>query len=231
MNSPAQSFAGFASSPTRSPPRSPTRHAGLGAAVFLVLTIAALFGGGCASESVGSREFVVGAGAYPKAFDSTRQVLRDMGFELDRVDASAGVLTTKLHFSHGLFEPWDSTQSTLADEWEDAVNMQGRVVRVTFVADKRLPVSDRAEGDTGEAQAAEVGPGDRARLGRVQVTIYRQQRAGRQLDSESVGSSSFYYDPQMALRHGMQYLVPIRRDRALEGRIGAQIAKHLEKPT
>ena len=175
------------------------------------------FSGGCASREPGSREFAIAPGSYPSAFDATREVLRQMDFELDRVDAVAGVITTKPHFSTGAFEPWDATQSSFKDEWEDAMNMQARSVRVTF---------HPAEGITEET--TEGTPADKAALvGSVWVTLYRNQRSGRRLDSEWVGASTFAYDPLMQQRHTSTYLVPIRRDEPLEARLAAKIRQEL----
>ncbi len=124
-----------------------------------------------------------------------------MDFELDRVDATAGVIATRPHFSMGIFEPWDTTQSSFADEWEDTVNMQARAVRVTFA-----PAEGAADG---------VGFDEAPMVGSVWVTLYRNQRSGRRLDSEWVGGSTFTGDPLQQQRHTSNYLVPTRRDEAL----------------
>ena len=171
------------------------------------------FNSGCASRKPGPREFIIAPGHYPAAFDATREVLRQMDFELDRVDAVAGVITTKPHFSTGAFEPWDATQSSFKDEWEDAMNMQARAVRVSFV-----PAAGAASSDP----AAEP-----EMVGSVWVTLYRNQRSGRRLDSEWVGGSTFASDPLMQRRHTSAYLVPIRRDKPLEARLAAQIQHEL----
>lgn len=166
---------------------------------------------GCASSNTSSREFSIAPGSYAAAFDSAREVLRRMDFELERVDATAGVITTQPHYSTGAFEPWDSTQSTLKDEWEDAVNMQARAVRVTFT-----PVEGSVEG---------APAGETKMVGSVWVTLYRNQRAGRRLDSEWVGGSTFASDPLQQQRHTSNYLVPLRRDEALEARLAARILR------
>ncbi len=181
--------------------------------VFCVSVVS--LSGGCASRETGSREFAIAPGGYAAAFDSAREVLRRMDFELERVDAAAGVITTLPHYSTGAFEPWDSTQSSLKDEWEDAVNMQARAVRVTFAP---------AEG------AADGAPADETEMvGSVWVTLYRNQRSGRRLDSEWVGGSTFAGDPLQQQRHTSNYLVPIRRDEPLEARLAARILRETNK--
>ncbi|QKK09985.1 MAG: hypothetical protein HND58_18740 [Planctomycetota bacterium] len=63
--------------------------------------------------------------------------------------------------------------------------------------------------------------------GSVWVTVLREQRAGRRLDSETVGGSTFTVDPQLRERHSSVYLVPIRRDPSLEARLAKRIEDDL----
>jgi hypothetical protein len=161
---------------------------------------------GCSTRTDGPREFTLAPGQYPAAFDATRELLREMRFDLDRIDAAAGVISTTPHFSRGVFEPWDSTQSSTTDEWEDAVNMQARAVRVSFTQDGAEPADPDAQTTAG-----------------VWVTVYRLNRSGRRLDSEWVGGSTFSLDPIQQQRHGTSYLVPIRRDEDLEARLADEL--------
>lgn len=178
------------------------------------LTAASLLGG-CASHTDGPREFVIAPGAYAEAFEATREVLLDMDFQLERVDAASGVITTAPHFAQGLLEPWDETQSSASDEWEDAMNMQAREVRVTFSAPDGAQGPEPARLDETALTAA------------VHVTVLRQQRAGRRLDSAWVGGSTFSIDPALREQGGSNYLVPIRRDKQLESRLAHEIAGRL----
>ncbi|MCC7387696.1 MAG: hypothetical protein IT431_02910 [Phycisphaerales bacterium] len=161
---------------------------------------------GCSTRTDGPRQFTLAPGQYPGAFDATRELLRDMRFDLERVDAAAGVISTTPHFSRGVFEPWDSTQSSTTDEWEDAMNMQARAVRVSFTQDGAEPADPEAQTTAG-----------------VWVTVYRFNRSGRRLDSEWVGGSTFSLDPIQQKRYGASYLVPIRRDEALESRLADEL--------
>jgi hypothetical protein len=177
---------------------------------------------GCTSRVEGSRDFMVPAGQYALAFDATRDALHELDFDLDRVDAAAGVITTRPHFSQGLFEPWDHTQTGARDEWEDAANMQAREVRVTFVpADANSIPAD----DATPAPDMRDAPGEV--VGSVWVTLYRHHRAGRRLDSEWVGGSTTFSDPALAARAGARYLVPLRRDEHLESRLAAAVRERL----
>ncbi len=54
-------------------------------------------------------------GAYEAAFDAGKDVLRDLGFELDRIDARAGVITTRSRAGSGLATPWIPTEEPLND--------------------------------------------------------------------------------------------------------------------
>jgi hypothetical protein len=177
---------------------------------------------GCAQESGSGRVFAVDAGRYPEAFDATRDALRSLDFELDRVDAATGVITTLPHFSPGLLEPWDHTQTGLGSDWEDTVNMQAREVRVTF-----SPAEPRAPSAGGDAPLPDLRLAEGNLVGSVWVTLHRQHRAGRRLDSEWVGGSTFYMDPDLGARAGSRYLVPIKRDEALEARLAEAIREKL----
>ncbi|HZW10599.1 MAG TPA: hypothetical protein VFF69_11910 [Phycisphaerales bacterium] len=181
--------------------------------------------GGCASSVDGPREFSVAPGSYESAFEATGEALRGLQFELERIDAASGVITTKRHFAPGLLEPWDPSQSGPGDEWEDALNMQAREVRVTFT-----PVAAPAPdpGDAAAAPATDLRTAEGEIVGSVWVTVYRQQRAGRRLESEWIGGSTVYSDPDLNARAGARYMVPLRRDERLESRLAARIRETIE---
>ncbi|MBK7403667.1 MAG: hypothetical protein IPJ41_03275 [Phycisphaerales bacterium] len=46
--------------------------------------------GACSSGAGGSPRFAVPPGAYTTAFETTREVLADLEFDLDRLDAASG---------------------------------------------------------------------------------------------------------------------------------------------
>ncbi len=60
--------------------------------------------GGCATK--GPASFDVAVEAYPAVFQAAKEQLRRAGFTLDRVDARAGVITTRAKPSSGFFTPW-----------------------------------------------------------------------------------------------------------------------------
>ncbi len=172
---------------------------------------------GCAQpKSDGT--FSVPTGAYPAAIDATRDALRDYRFDLDRVDAAAGVVTTAGKWSSGLATPWDAEQSSIAQEWDDAMNRQQRRVRVTFA-----PAEGTSEDDLRSLDAPLVG--------RVEVTVYRLHRQGWRLESESVGRSRRAFDPELGRSQGSRYFVPITRDERLEARIAEAVARRIAGST
>lgn len=81
---------------------------------MLLLACAACLGG-CSSS--GDETVEITAGEYPRAFEATRESLREYEFHLDRVDAASGVITTAVKPTSGLATPWDSQQSGIDQEW------------------------------------------------------------------------------------------------------------------
>ncbi|MFG0307361.1 MAG: hypothetical protein ACF8Q5_14235 [Phycisphaerales bacterium JB040] len=149
----------------------------------------------------------VEARSYADAFDAVRDELRWMGFELERIDANAGVIETRPKPTAGLATPWDTEQSTIGQEWDDFVNDHRRVVRVTF---------HPGEGDPGQADPGEAPDREMA----VEVTVYRLRAPGSRLETESVSLNSVSVD-ELAEDRGLagRYLTPIGRDTRLESRL------------
>jgi hypothetical protein len=180
----------------------------------LLLALCVLLGG-CGSRAT-SPEFQVGSGQYSMAFDATREVLRDYRFQLERVDAQQGVITTQPKATAGLVSFWDREQSTLGQEADDLVNNQSRVVRVSF------------ENAAGPVDA----PVDPAGLvtARVEVTVYRRQTPGLRVPSRAVSMTTVASDPQEVARGtGSDYSVPVSQDTRLAARLAGAIEKRLLK--
>ena len=142
---------------------------------------------------------------YVNVFDATREVLMDYRFAIDRVDARGGVITTHPKRSAGLATLWDKEQSSLAQEWEDLINEQRRVVRVEF---------DREEDGTAQA--------------RVSVEVLRTHRPNWRVQSESVRLSTHarYRSAEGKLEPG-SYLEPVGLDTALAERLASAIDERL----
>lgn len=67
-----------------------------------------------------------------RVVQAVREVLTDYRFEIDRVDARRGVVTTAFKTTQGLASPWDGEQNSLYEESADLVNQHERGVRVTL---------------------------------------------------------------------------------------------------
>ena len=179
---------------------------------------------GCAARQ-GPTAMDVPAGAYPATFDAVRSVLREARFNLERVDANAGVISTQPKHSAGLMTPWDAEQSSAEQEIEDVLQNQRRVVRVTF--------EPADEGVAGEEEAFGAVTGDLLEAEQplrmnVRVVVLRDYRPGWQVQTSSVRLSTYTYDPALG-RRGMlpDYETAIDEDRALAARLVEAVAARM----
>jgi hypothetical protein len=142
-------------------------------------------------------------GQYAAAFTASRDVLRDAGFVLDRVDAQLGVITTQPKGTGGLLTPWDPEQSGPGEELADAGNRNQRVVRFEF----GLPGA-AGEPAPGTDLRREPGPLEL----RASAVVQRLNHAGWRLNTNNVLGSTYALDPQGAERGMVVYTVPVRQD-------------------
>ncbi len=181
--------------------------------IFLKLLATILAGimlSGCAAPK-GPVTFEIQADRYEETLDVVRGTLRDARFEVDRVDAGAGVVSTYPKSTAGLATPWDGEQMTLGDEVSDFVNQQERVVRVLFESDQ----GDLRSG-TGMLRA------------QVEVIVYRIRRGGWRVETESISRSTHAHDPLSASRgHPWKFSQAIRRDDALAAVLADRMRKRL----
>jgi hypothetical protein len=94
---------------------------------------------GCASDPRRGAAPEADAGVFavaegPAAFDAARDVLREMRYELERVDFARGVVTTRPKSSAGSLTFWDHRPAGLEEELSDAMHRQERRVRVELPA-------------------------------------------------------------------------------------------------
>lgn len=188
--------------------------------------------GGCAGREAMSSRFEAPAGSYDEAFDAARRALREMRFELDRVDAAQGVITTRAKGTSGLATPWDVEQSTLADEWRDFVNAQRRYARVTFA-----PAGAGVD-DEPRTQAAPGRPPvdlrtlDAPIVGEVLVVVERVNRPHWRVFPVSTRRSSFARDQLMLERRiGTSYGVARTQDKRLAGRLAERVREQIATPS
>ncbi|MEI7658755.1 MAG: hypothetical protein WCK33_11890 [Phycisphaerae bacterium] len=175
-----------------------------------VVVLAAL--AGCASSRPEPKVAIDAAG-YSSGFDAAREALRSAGFELDRVDAQAGTITSQPRASSGLATPWDTQQTGMMQELSDLVNQQRRRVRITFTSAGT------------DAPPAEGRPVEAT----VEVFVDRLQQPGLRVPAKAATLWSVARDPALAERGlGSGYQTPVNRDRELERRIADDIERRLK---
>ncbi len=167
---------------------------------------------------------------YARGFEVVKNVLRDYRFELDRIDARHGVITTRAKPTAGLVTPWDGEQSTMKQEAEELINQELRAVRVEFVPagvdsvqQSTLTPANTAESDLKDLRSTQQSL-------RIVVTVnqLRVHRPGRQPSTKSIRSSTMYADPELSRRGVAPMAIEeLGRDQKLESRLLAAIEKQL----
>lgn len=159
-------------------------------------------------------------GEYARAFDETKDLLRDLGFTLDRVDAQLGVIATAPKGSGGIATPWDREQTALADEIEDALQRQRRIVRIEFAAagaDPNSAVIHDLRTETGAIEAV------------VSATVQRLYQPGWRPNTQAILDSSYTRDPQLDERGMNSYAVTLRQDDDLARWLASQVRARLDR--
>ncbi len=158
--------------------------------------------GGC--QASGEARFEIAPGDYERAFDASRQTLREYQFQLERVDAADGVITTAPRASAGIATPWHMEQSSLAQEFDDLLNQHERAVRIEFAP---VPADPSV-----------------ASSGVVRATIFRLQSPGLRPASRAIGSTTTTTDPALIERGVWAgQLVPAGEDPKLAVRLARRI--------
>jgi hypothetical protein len=191
-----------------------------------LLLLVALLLGGCASRPLPA-EFVLEPGQYADTFTAGKEVLRRLRFELDRVDARAGVITSRPKDTAGFATPWDAEQTTVRQLAEDFWDNQQRRVRITF--EPRRAAGDTGAGGGGAAAAdTDVREATGPIVARVEVVIDRINRPGRRIDTTAIRYSTHTQDVALTQR-GMypQYAVPWKQDELLAGRLAEKIRRRV----
>jgi predicted nucleic acid-binding Zn-ribbon protein len=166
--------------------------------------------GGC--SPAGPRVFTFEASSYPAVFDAAREEIRGARFELNRVDARNGVISTELKETGGLATPRDFEQQSLGQEWQDLLNDQLREVRVWFRPVGEEPAREADEVDPGaDLRAMASGGGEIEAT--VEVILHRRRQPGWQVETESIRRSGKYTTPEFGRRQMYAgSTTPIRRD-------------------
>lgn len=191
---------------------------------------------GCASPRI-EPVVDVPAGRYEEAFQSAREVLRERRFSIDRVDARAGVITTRARSSAGLVTPWDGDQSTIEQEIDDAANWQQRRVRIEFVPAGVQSGAASAGAAGGGSEPVVASPEDALltrdlrdaafagapMVANVRVIVERINRPGRQLSTKTTRVTGF--SPELTRPEGG--LRRLEDDDEFARRLAAEISAKL----
>lgn len=174
----------------------------------------ALLASGCASSTRGGASFTIGADRYAQTIAAAKETLLDARFELDRVDARAGVIETLPKHSAGLGTPWDADQTSLEQEWSDLLNHHERVARL--VVEPVSGPTDNLTEATGDLRAT------------VEVIVYRVRRSGWRVETESISRSSHARDLVGPTRgESNRFAQPIARDDGLAAVLAQRICDRL----
>ena len=166
--------------------------------------------------------FEIEAGGYAAAFIAAKDVLRDARFELDRVDARAGVMTTHAKLSAGFGTPWVPHTADGGSAFEALINAEQRSVAVFF---EPADASPDGIGDAWDRPLGDLRRHAGAIRGHVSVRVERFRRPGRRVHTTSVRLVSQWRDPELEGR-GMQpgFVSPVRRDAKLATRLAQAIS-------
>lgn len=183
--------------------------------------------GGCASKPTPAT-IAIEPGAYPRVFDAAREVLLAQDFELERVDAASGILSTVPKGSAGLATPWISDAGSLAEQVQDLGASHWRVARVTFqpaAPTDRPPIGTPG---SGFSDLPDLRQSDQPLEAVVQVFVYERYKPNRRLETESIRRSTFFTDPDLLAR-GIQpnHLTPLRQDPGLASTLADRIRRRL----
>lgn len=165
--------------------------------------------GGCAAK--GEARSAVSGGEYREVFQAAREVLRSERFELDRVDAGAGVLTTQ-------------PSSAQIRGLEDVADRLQRVVRIEFApvtSGSNAPSSGSMLVDPSAASVA-----FRDSIMTIRVIVERVHYPGWRPSPVSVRMGGRHTDPQLVERDLQPtYVTAVREDEAYAAELAAKIAR------
>jgi hypothetical protein len=199
----------------------------------IVAALAAAGLASCASKAKPYPAVAVSAGKYAEAFEVAKDALREFQFDLDRVDAAGGIVTTHARGSAGFATPWVPHTSSLGESARGFVERERRRAAVVFQpAGATLPDTAAGTPETGLGKpidlALEPMNPEAEMTAHVRVWIERVYRPGRRVSATSVRLSSFTSDPELR-EQGLEpaFAVETKSDSALEGRIASWISGRL----
>lgn len=199
--------------------------------IFVVLTgLALLLGlmlGGCAKEAPTPASFRITSAEYSAYFDAAREALRDHRFDLDRVDARSGVITSQPVAAAGWATPWIDHASTSGQATNDLIHRNRRLATVRFspvtaATDVARPIDPVSEDLRAFEGTIEVS---------VSVVLEEVYRAGRRVSPTSIRLTSFSEDPRSEAIGGQRLRSrTVGSDGALGARLADQIRQFAQNP-
>ncbi len=170
--------------------------------------------GGCAAK--GEARSAVSGGEYREVFQAAREVLRSERFELDRVDAGAGVLTTQ-------------PSSAQIRGLEDVADRLQRVVRIEFA-----PVTSGSAAPTSGSMLVDPSAASvafRDSIMTIRVIVERVHYPGWRPSPVSVRMGGRHADPKLVERDLQPtYVTAVREDEAYAAELAAKIARQRTQP-
>lgn len=179
-----------------------------------------------ASTDAAAATFSVAAEDYAQAFEAARAELLRRRFDLERVDAQAGILLTRPEGGAGLLAPWSMGPG--AKPLEDTLNAQRRTVEVRFEAAETATALPRGTGGVLADPGLPVPPGRASEtvIVSVRVLISRRVTPNRRLDPSGIRYSLNAIEPELFRRGlGTTYEAPLDLDPAAS----RQIARIIER--
>ncbi len=181
------------------------------------LTLAVWMGGCAGSPRAATVE--VGGERYEEVFSAAERALRRAGFTIERVDARAGVITTRPKSGAGLGEPWEGDDTRFGQEVDSLLHHQRRRAIVRF---------EPAEEPSQEAMKDLRTYSGPLRV-RVAVLMERVGRPGTQIPTTSVRLRSQSRDPTRGKDEDLVRVIEeIGEDPWLAGRLADRIGRLLE---
>lgn len=199
----------------------------------LLLTIIATCLVGCASRPrvdppPAAATFVISADDYSEAFEAAQAEVLRRFFELERVDAQAGVILSRPKTGAGVLAPWTlAPSSRLA---EDTLNAQSRTVEVRFEAAETIARSPGGMADALANPDLPISPGraQSAVVVSVRVLISRRVSPTRRLEPTAIRYSGSTIKPELFQRGlGTVYAAPLDLDAKASANLAASIERRL----
>jgi hypothetical protein len=164
----------------------------VGWSIPMLLLGAVAWCSGCAKQTPEPASFRIPAAEYAIYFDAARQTLQEYQFDIDRVDARSGVITTQPVAASGWATPWIDHASSFDQATTDLIHRNRRLARVNFspvddatnVARSIDPVSEDLRSFEGTIEVS------------ISVLLEEVYRPGRRASPASIRLSSFANDPR-----------------------------------